>query len=78
MNQNFEKQITFDRKINEGPDEGMKSFILGNIHNPKFMSFWRNDLKASSWVLEILENAYYIPFIEEPEEYEEPPLPCSV
>jgi len=50
-----------------GPD----CFKPGNIHDPKFFKFWKEVLKASPWVLNIIENGYKLPFTSEPPRYEE-------
>jgi hypothetical protein len=48
------------------------NFVAGNIHNPRFRDFWKNELRASKWVLETLNDGYSIPFEVEPEQYDEP------
>jgi len=56
-----------DEKIEE--DE--KKFEPGNIHNEKFFDYWKNDLAATPWVLNLLEQGYKIPFKTMPPVYEE-------
>jgi hypothetical protein len=43
----------------------------GSIHKEEYFDFWREDLAASSWVLDTLKNGYAIPFESEPGDYEE-------
>jgi len=46
-------------------------FEPGSIHNSEVFSFWKEDLKASPWVLELLQKGYKLPFISLPGHYEE-------
>jgi len=47
------------------------TFKPGNIHREKFFTYWREELEASPWVLNLLEQGYKIPFKAIPKEYEE-------
>ena len=51
--------------------EGQQSFKPGSIHGQKEKEFWEKDLKAGSWVKELLKDGYIIPFTKMPEPYEE-------
>jgi len=46
-------------------------FVPGGIHEPDAVQFWRSELKANQWVLDVLECGYVIPFLKAPERYEE-------
>ena len=48
-----------------------QKFVPGGIHKSSTQEFWRDELKASSWVLDVLDNGYVIPFTEPPPIYEE-------
>lgn len=60
---------------NEFEDDLLKDepFRPGRIHEAKYFEFWRNDLKAGDWTLNVLENGYKLPFKNgnEPPLYEE-------
>jgi len=46
-------------------------FEPGSIHKKDVFEFWKNNLKASDWVLKTLEFGYKIPFESLPDQYEE-------
>lgn len=48
-----------------------EQFIPGSIHKKEVYEFWREELRASDWVLKTLRDGYSIPFNEEPEPYQE-------
>ena len=37
-------------------------FRPGTIHESSYRSFWKDELKAGNWVMEVLANGYVIPF----------------
>ena len=44
-----------------------QEFTPGNIHKPEFRDYWASTLKANSWVMDLLENGYTLPFHSEPQ-----------
>lgn len=38
------------------------SRVPGRINNPEFFSFWKDELKASDYILDVIKNGYKIPF----------------
>ena len=40
--------------------------VPGRINHPIFFSFWKNELKASDFVLNTLQNGYRFPFCKIP------------
>ena len=46
-------------------------FFPGAIHRAEVREFWCKELKASEWVLEVLDKGYVIPFTQLPPLYEE-------
>ncbi len=46
-------------------------FKPGLIHDMRFRSFWIDELKASQWVITVLDEGYAMPLKEWPDEYEE-------
>ena len=52
-------------------DKAKEKFVPGGIHTPEAIQFWKAKLKANSWVMEVLENGYIMPFVRAPEKYEE-------
>ena len=46
-------------------------FKPGSIHEAGRLSFWENDLKAGTWVMDVIKNGYVIPFEYPPPAYEE-------
>lgn len=46
-------------------------FEAGSIHKDEFFAFWKEELKASDWVLLTLQQGYLIPFKENPSIYSE-------
>ena len=46
-------------------------FRPGSIHESRWREFWRDELKAGTWVMDVLENGYVIPFEKIPPPYEE-------
>lgn len=48
-----------------------KEFCPGSIHSEDVRNFWRTELKAGEWVMELLKEGYVIPFVEHPPAYEE-------
>jgi len=43
--------------------------VPGNIHNPQFLSFWKNTLNASEKILSILQHGYPLQFDSTPPRY---------
>ncbi len=41
--------------------ELFREFTAGGIHDDLFRSFWKDELKASNWVLDVLKTGYIIP-----------------
>jgi len=63
-----ENAIFLDRedKVEQG------EFKAGGIHKEENVMFWRDVLKADSWVMDTLRGGYVLPFVETPpESYEE-------
>ena len=52
---------------------GSHDQVAGNIHKEKFRDFWKTELEADEYVLNILEQGYKLPFKEgcKPEKYRE-------
>ena len=50
----------------------MNAYTPGSIHTKDTAKFWKEELKASGWVMDVIENGYVIPFESLPKEYEEP------
>lgn len=48
-----------------------QAFAPGGIHQTEAISFWKSELKANQWVLDVLEKGYVIPFEKLPAKYEE-------
>ena len=40
--------------------------VPGNIHKQEYREFWRNKVKPSKLVMDVIENKYKLPFISEP------------
>lgn len=53
------------------PGEEYLPFKAGGIHDVAYRQFWRHTLKASQWVMDLLEVGYVIPFSTIPGEYQE-------
>ncbi len=49
----------------------MNEFRAGSIHEEKYFQFWKESLKASRWVLDLLQTGYVIPFKSIPGPYME-------
>lgn len=47
-------------------------FRPGGIHRAEVRSFWKEDLKAGDWVMDVIDYGYTIPWNNKPENYEEP------
>lgn len=45
--------------------------VNGNIHDPRFRAFWRNEFRADDYILRILEESYKFQFTEKPTQYRE-------
>ena len=50
----------------------MNAYTPGSIHTKDTAKFWKEELKASGWVMDVIENGYVIPFESLPKEYKEP------
>jgi len=50
-----------------------EQFRPGRIHEKEYFDYWKNELKAAAWTLNVLENGYKLPFKNgiEPPLYEE-------
>ncbi len=46
--------------------EGETDFQPGGIHGPEELEFWEKVLKSPTWVMTILREGYFLPFISEP------------
>ena len=46
-----------------------QAFLPGSIHKKEVQNFWRKELKASEWVMTVLEEGYVIPFTKPPPAY---------
>lgn len=46
-------------------------FVPGSIHKEEFREFWRTNLEAGEWVMDVLRDGYVIPFVRIPPTYEE-------
>jgi hypothetical protein len=55
----------------KSPENLKQIFVPGGIHKEDAIQFWRSELKANQWVMDVLENGYVIPFLSAPEKYEE-------
>jgi len=49
----------------------IKEFCPGSIHSEDVRDFWRTELCAGEWVMDVLQEGYVIPFVENPPAYEE-------
>jgi len=47
------------------------SFVPGKIHVEPYLSFWKNTLRASPWVVNVLEHGLLLPLTDQPPLYEE-------
>lgn len=47
------------------------SFKPGGIHSHEASLFWKNELNAGEWVLDVINNGYILPFNHSPGPYEE-------
>ena len=60
----------------QGPTQAnnapQSSFVPGGIHRKEVADFWRNELQAGEWVMDVIEQGYVIPVNDLPEQYEEP------
>ena len=48
-----------------------QQFTPGGIHKSEVLNFWKHELNANQWVMDVLENGYVIPFEKAPIQYEE-------
>ena len=46
-------------------------FKPGGIPAPEVREFWKSELKAGDWVMNVIKNGYVLPLNEQPERYEE-------
>lgn len=46
-------------------------FVPGGIHTRQSINFWKKELKAGEWVMDLLENGYAMPLEGVPPKYEE-------
>jgi hypothetical protein len=65
-----------DRLRSENSDDRqenaiIKEFCPGSIHSEDVRDFWRTELCAGEWVMDVLQEGYVIPFVENPPAYEE-------
>lgn len=60
-----------DQTISNDIDSTMTQFVPGTIHAEEVRDFWKTELKASEWVMTVLQEGYVIPFKETPPPYEE-------
>ena len=49
----------------------IKEFRPGSIHSEDVRDFWRTELCAGEWVMDVLQEGYVIPFVENPPAYED-------
>ena len=49
----------------------IKEFCPGSIHSEDVRDFWRTELRAGEWVMDVLQEGYVIPFVENSPAYEE-------
>ena len=65
---NDEDEIESEEAIEDSP-----AIVAGNIHRSEFRSFWKDEMKADKFILDILESGYKLPFKDGqlPERYEE-------
>ncbi len=56
--------------LEASPEEAV--FRPGSIHDASVYGFWKEQLLASEWVLDVLRLGYKIPFVSPPGPYEEP------
>ena len=40
--------------------------VPGNIHKPEYREFWRNKVKPSKLVMDVIDHKYKLPFTSEP------------
>jgi len=71
------KELEFEDELikSEVEDDLLEdeAFRPGRIHEEKYFDYWKNELRAGSWILNVLQNGYKIPFKDgvEPPLYEE-------
>jgi hypothetical protein len=67
------EKVKQDNNCTEQPktDDDCKEFVPCSFHEKEVREFWRKELKASDWVLNVQEG-YIIPFTKAPNVYEEP------
>jgi len=66
-----EKEEEVDNEMTDDKAIPEDDFKPGNIHKAEFFNYWRDELEATPWVLNLLEKGYKIPFKSFPDEYEE-------
>jgi len=60
-----------DIEEEDAEPDAKQAFEPGSIHKKQFFNYWKDELKAAPWVLNILEHGYKIPFKSYPPVYEE-------
>ena len=65
-----------DRLRNDNSGDRQDNAIIkrvcpGSIHSEDVRDFWRTELCAGEWVMDVLQEGYVISFVENPQAYEE-------
>ena len=67
----YEISTTTETKHEQEQSRNRTEFFPGSIHAEEVRGFWREELKAGEWVMDVLLNGYVIPFAKIPPIYEE-------
>ena len=58
-------------KVDVQVERAEREFSPGGIHAAEAIQFWKDELHAGDWVIELLENGYSMPLLGIPPKYEE-------
>ena len=74
VKQNVETNAAFrtDQEIFKSQISVQTEFFHGSVNQEAVRDFWRTELKAGTWVMDLLQDGYIIPFVKPPTVYAEP------
>ena len=74
VKQNVETNAAFstDQEIFKSQISVQTEFFHGSVHQEAVRDFWRTELKAGTWVMDLLQDGYIILFVKPPSGYAEP------
>ena len=61
-----------DQEVSDSQICVQTDFFPGSVHQEAVRDFWRTELKAGTWVMDLLQDGYIIPFVKPPTVYAEP------